>query len=127
MYYPCLSTRSLLDKARDTLVSKVAQAKIGEIHRANQMEWIDEGAKGECMQRIATGQIQMGYDVGEQRDKWARNEGEDAGEIDRVLDEEMSEMSLRDFQAIAKEIKLSRFKSKGSHFLSTPSVHRMPL
>jgi len=33
----------------------VAQAKIGEIHKASQQEWFDDNAKDKKLQRIADG------------------------------------------------------------------------
>ena len=68
--YPCLTTRTLLEKARDELVSRAAQVKIGEIYKVGQKEWIDEDAKAEKLNWIATGQVELEYDLEKAKKKF---------------------------------------------------------
>eukprot|EP00347_Sterkiella_histriomuscorum_P002490 403367949 len=119
--YPCLHTGTLLEKASEALKSKVAQAKIIKINKANQQEWIDQDAKTEKLNKIANGFIELDYDLDEEKQKYINQIREDMDSQDMdaldALNRSLSnddELSLKDFQAIAKEIKMTRLKSKES-------------
>ncbi|CDW71327.1 UNKNOWN [Stylonychia lemnae] len=119
--YPCLHTGTLLEKASETLKSKVAQAKIIKINKANQQEWLDQNLKNQKLHKIADGQIELGYDLDEGKQKYINHLKEELDSQDEdaleALNRSLSntdDFSLKDFQAIAKQIKMTRLKSKES-------------